>query len=444
MAVICLLNCFSDMWNVFKVVTFIYFLISSYAWFGTLLPQHYMPPLICALMLICTAVGNFHLQFTQRAYALGGVLLLFVAYTTLTVNIQQGGVVFFSLLPALILYVLNKEHQKNLLRFLTNALGILLIFSVVYYGLGFVVNLPHGSFKVPNNDFYPTFDNYYLFLKSDLYMSQKADTNRFAAFFLEPGHLSMICCLVMFANRFQFKKYPILWIYLVCVAISFSLVGYIIFFVAFALLRIRNIATMMATVVLVAGSWLFFTEIWQNGDNPVNVLIFERMKLDESKGIKGNNRTTKQTDYFFRQCVKDGTILTGIGNNDNMGQKVMGAGYKIYMLRYGIFAAMFAALYYLMLINPRANKRYAYSFFCVIALLFLQRAYPLWFAWLSTYTLGIGIMRNESFFTPWQIENHRRKLLKKMRRRMTLPGTASEASDAPIENSPADARPAGV
>ncbi len=404
------------MWNLFKVVNLFYLLVSSYAWFAFLLPGNYISLAVSVLMLIMYATANFKMSFTPRFMVLLTVLLLYGAYSAMTLNLLSGVQMFLTYLPAALIFTLDKSYQLDLLKSVSKWLCILIAISFVYYLIAKVIPLPHTTFIVPNNDFYYPYDNYFLFLDNPIYKNAEAGILRFGAFFLEPGHLAMTCCLMLFALRYQFRDYPWLWITLPCILFSFSLTGYLIFVIGWMLLKIRNIVNVIMVVVVIAGSWLFVTDIWNGGNNAVNILVVQRLEPDKEKGIKGNNRTIKKTDAFYRQCVKDGRIWIGVGQKD-MGERVAGSGYKIFLLRYGIIGTIFVVLIYLCLINPRANRRYAYSFLLVMFLLFLQRAYPSWYSWLFYYTAGIGVMRGEPFFTAYQRRKFAEKEARKRRKR---------------------------
>lgn len=386
------------MWPLFKVVNLLYVLISSYAWFGGLLPFNLVPVGVSALMIICFAFGNFHLRVTPRVYVIFGVLMLLTIYTVVNNSIVTATLAFISYTPAALVFMLDKEHTGDLLKFVTKWVCIMLGCSLGWFLLSQVVPLPHTTFIQPNNDWYAPFDNYFFFLRSRMYEDTATNVTRFSAFFLEPGHMSMVSTLLLFANRYQMRKKPLLWFPLTCALFSFSLTGYVIILVSLALLKMKNIIYMTITVLLLSGTMIFVTEVWNGGDNPLNILIVQRLELDKEKGIKGNNRTVDVTDYFFRQSVKNGMIWKGIQDDEKAKQKVIGAGYKIYLLKYGAISAIFIFALYLLFIKPGANRRYAYSFFTLIVLLFLQRAYPMWYSWLFFYITGIGVMVGEKFF----------------------------------------------
>ena len=75
------------------------------------------------------------------------------------------------------------------------------------------------------------------------------------------------------------------------------------------------------------------------------------------------------------------------------GNQITGAGYKIYLLNNGLLMFLLMIGFYILLINPKSNKRYAISFIVFVLLCFLQRGYLSWYSWLLSYTVGIGATR---------------------------------------------------
>lgn len=386
------------MWPLFKIINLIYLLVSGYVWFGFLLPSNFIPIAVSIFMIICYALGNFNIKFTPKVYALFGVLLVYFLWSTFIIGIPYGLLMLTSYTPAVLLFMLEKHRQQNLLDFVTKWVCIILIFSLFGFLISSFVNLPHSPFMPEGFEkTYSSFENYYIFIKRTSFTGQNLNIVRFCGPFLEPGHLSMVCCLLLFANGFRLKQKPLMWILVISVVVSLSLAGYVILLAGLFFTKIRNVYTISALLALGFGIWFSIAVLWNDGQNPVNIMIFQRLEMDDSKGIKGNNRTVIQTDYFFKQCVDDGSIWLGIRNQKVSGAKILGAGYKIFLLRYGVISTMIVALIYLMLIPPRANRRYAISFFIIMLLLFMQRAYPWAYSWLLPYVLGLGVSRGRSF-----------------------------------------------
>ncbi len=386
------------MWRLFKFVNLLYLLVSSFIWFSFLLPRNYIPMIVSGLMLLCFAFGNFRTRVTPRAIGIFIMVVIYSLYSAFIIDPNYGIITFLSYVPAVLLFVLEKNYQQNLLDFVTKWFCIIMAVSLGFFAIHFVVPLPNFSFlphEISNS--YATFDNYFFFMKTNMYLSENAGVFRFGGPFLEPGHQSMICCLLLFANRFQMRRQPLMWVLLVSILLSFSLAGYLTLAIGWAFVKIRNIYSMLGVVVVLAGTWLFVTVLWNGGDNAVNKLIFERLEYDDKKGIKGNNRTLRHTDFFFKECMKDGTAVLGVRTQKASTLKINGAGYKIFILRYGIVGTVLVGVLYLMMIPGGVNRRYAISFFVLMALIFLQRAYPSWYSWLFPYVVGLGIMRKEKF-----------------------------------------------
>lgn len=292
-------------------------------------------------------------------------------------------------IQALYLYILPQKRKIDLLQFITKFYSIILGISIIVYLSTYLINLPTiGTFKAGNMEFYPPYDNYIFFVKTRLYDNF---IYRFNGPFLEPGHQAMISGLLLFANKFDLKNNKLLWIPLMGILISFSLAGYIILIISYILLFVKSTVKIISSLIVFIAINFFVTEVWNGGNNPVNVLIFERLELDEDKGIAGNNRTAKITDDYFEQNIKDGKLLLGTRGAKGDSARIVGAGYKVYLLQNGLIALLLVALLYRCLINPKCVKRYSIAFFILICCIFMQRAYPTWYSWLLTFTLGCGI-----------------------------------------------------
>ncbi|MDE6810904.1 MAG: hypothetical protein K2J15_00985, partial [Muribaculaceae bacterium] len=172
------------MWPFFKVINLLYVLISSYAWFGSLLPFNLIPVGFSLLMIICFALGKFNLKITSRVYLAFIILVLFTLYTLLNNSLITALLAFINYAPAILVFMLDKKHSVDILKFVSKWISILLGISLGWYMLSMVVPLPHTTFIQPNNDWYHPFDNYFFFLKSTMYENDVTNVTRFGAFFL--------------------------------------------------------------------------------------------------------------------------------------------------------------------------------------------------------------------------------------------------------------------
>ncbi len=88
---------------------------------------------------------------------------------------------------------------------------------------------------------------------------------------------------------------------------------------------IRKCCVILSVVSFV--SVYVVTDLWNDGDNPVNILIFERLQYDEKKGIAGNNRTVQATDKLFSTSSKYGELWLGLGKDGINNSSIKGAGF---------------------------------------------------------------------------------------------------------------------
>lgn len=386
----------------YKITVLLYLMLSSYIWFFFTLPRNSIPVIVSIIMGVCLMTGKIKFNFSFQVIAFLGVLFLYSIYSTYIVNLSYGMLNFMYYLPALLIFVVDRDFQLETLKFVTKWFSIFLGIGLVMFIINIVVPLPHTEFSIPDHSFYGEFDNFFFFLhnRGELQATANSIISRFCGPFLEPGHMALVCTLLLFANRYKMKEQPLLWILVAATILSFSLAGYVIMAVSLMLLKIRNLVSMITIVSAFLGVWIFFGSIYNDGDNVVNNLILSRLEMDESKGIAGNNRTSTRTDYFYRQVIKENRHWYGVRTWDKYAYKIEGSGYKIFILHNGVIGIAFIFLLYLLLIAPKSNRRYAISFLFLMVIVFIQRSYPFWYSWLFSYVAGIGITRGMPFDAP--------------------------------------------
>ena len=132
--------------------------------------------------------------------------------------------------------------------------------------------------------------------------------------------------------------------------------------------------------------------------------IFSRLESDKDKGIKGNNRNSELTDFYFEKMCEDGSILWGLGqeqiqkingggaNDGDFTNQIRGAGYKIYCVNNGCLAAVLFILFYFLVADVGSvyQRRYNKMFALLIFIIFMQASYPTSFSWIIPFILGIN------------------------------------------------------
>lgn len=372
------------MWTIFKLLNLFCILVTSYAWFTSLLPLMPLMLLSNAGMIICLGFLPIQFKFDARA---GWIMLALIALVLWTLTNENAGLGFLMILmytPVLYLIQLPREYQTDLLKFVTKWIAILLIPGLLLYWMSLFTSAPSlGMFIHPQ---YKPFINHLFYIETTV---DYGTLVRFNAFFLEPGHLAMVCVFLMMANKFDFKKNPYLWVYLVTILFSFSLAGYLLTLIGFTALKVNTLAKGLAMLVFIIGG-VVAAQSFSGGDNAVNQLIIDRLKYDEEKGIQGNNRFFNNTDFEYTKAVKSGDYWTGVSDKANM-ELIGGAGYKIYILKHGLIGVLLVLLFYITLIPPHPNWHYTLAFLFIVALCFIQNAYPGWYSWLMPFVIGLSI-----------------------------------------------------
>lgn len=375
------------MWTFFKIINFVWLLSSTYAWFTTSVPLMPVLLLVNAGMIFSLSYLPVEIKFDKL---IGRVLLAILGLVVWAIwcdGYVMGIYTLMSYLPVVVLIMLPLHLKKDLLQFVTKWISILLGLGLIVYAVTLFATPPSfGRFVYSE---YEPYDNYLFYIKTTF---DHGTFVRFNGVFLEPGHQALLCTFLIIANKFNFRKNPYLYILLVSVLFSFSLAGYLLLFMGWALYWIKNIQRALLIGAVLTGLVVFAVN-WDLGDNAVNELIISRLEYDKDKGIKGNNRFFHNTDYVYQKAQKSGRTMTGIKDSVNM-ELVGGAGFKIYVIKYGWVGVAFALLFYLSVIPPQCNVRYTSIFLIVLALCFIQRSYPGWYSWLLPYVLGIYINRN--------------------------------------------------
>ncbi len=340
-------------------------------------------------MIICLGFLPIQYKLDKRTGLIILTMLALVLWTLYNETAMMGLVMLCMYMPVLYLVQLPREYQADLLAYVTKWFAVLLIPSLIIYWITLIFTIPSfGTFVHPN---YEPFTNYLFFIKTTF---DYGTFIRFNAFFLEPGHLAIVCVFLLMANKFDITHNRWLWVILTAVAFSFSLAGYLLTFAGFALMKVNSIARGISLLAVLLG-FLFLVQNISGGNNAINELILERLKYDEDKGIQGNNRFFNNTDFEYDKALKNGDYWDGVSDKANM-DLIGGAGYKIYILKHGLIGVFLVMAFYLAIIPSGYNRYYTLSFLFIIALCFMQNAYPGWYSWLLPYVIGLDLNRKQN------------------------------------------------
>lgn len=378
------------MWLLTKIFLFICLLQNMLFWPTRLYGSQWIVSLIPLALLLC-----FRRHWNVRYPYLGLLLIIFVltAYSMFINSFQLSMSFLFLYLIGYCMFTLKESRKRDLLSSVTNWLGIIIAISLCFYIVWLFIDFKQfGTLKweAYGQDYQP-YRNFYLFIMP----TYGVIIPRFSGPFIEPGHLGLVASLFLFANKFDFKRNPILWAHLAGLLFSLSLAGYVMLAIGYFMIKSSSNKQILLVAGVFAAAYFGVTQFWNGGDNPVNDTIIERLEYDENKGIKGNNRNLYSTDKVYSKMVEDGSIVFGMGEKEygelNKKGMVGGAGYTIYAMFHGIVGIIIIFFYYAYMSWNAKNRIFALKFLFLIAACFMQRAYPQWIAWLLPFTTSLTL-----------------------------------------------------
>lgn len=348
-------------------------------------------------------LGRFRLYFTFMA-----VTLLYVYFNHIKLSFKSKEIVLLILwsvgllppefkivspiiealrfFPLLILFK-NEDKVENHLKFISTSLAIILIPGMILWTLIQLeyFTLPGIPIRMGEDT---TNSNYYFFNYFVLLNRIEFESTRFQSIFLEPGYLGTMVAFLLYANKYKWKQWYN-WVLLLGLILSQSLAGYITLLVGYILYLYQMKTSARKLLFLLGAIFVFFYFIPQinKGDNYINHNIIERFtdKNNEKYVLLNDLRTSYDTDQIFSNMIFSGNLFFGEINKT----QVEGAGYKVFLIRYGLVAAIIYFFFYFQLSTFTRNKKYGKGFLLLVVLTFFQAAYPFSYSWVIPFVLGV-------------------------------------------------------
>lgn len=334
--------------------------------------------------------SNKYLESIKDNY-LPIILFCFVKlYTLRDGNIQF---ILFELMhipSIIILILLKKEFSTKVLNFLTKSFALILLISVsawIIHSIG----LEWKSKTISFEDGQYFYSNYYFFL--ELIDVEVFKIKRFTSIFLEPGHLGMICALLLHANKYDFKNVFVVIILMACL-VTFSLAAYVLIFASMVIFSATITKKPLQSLFLIVVSILFIVYITKSinsGNNALQAYIFDRLIIENNELI-GNNRFTGDFNSFYTQFLDSDRAIYGIGSQrfSEMFWEGGNAGYKVFIVQHGIIGLLLMISFYASMLIAN-NSTFAMGFLFLYIISFLQRSYSLWDIELIIYISAISL-----------------------------------------------------
>ena len=298
-------------------------------------------------------------------------------------------------LPLLVL-ASDKEKCKEHIEVLSKALGIIVAVGIIPYLLHLNDSLGYTGRTIMYGS-YESFENYFLFITP----SFSLDALRYQSVFLEPGHLGTLCAFFLFINNYNLKKYYNIF-FLTALVFSLSLAGYVLTVIGYffsLIINKRKLFAPLLVIGVVITALTFATTLFDE-ESDFNALIIERLKLDDDKGIAGNDRFSEETDKLFASSVSSGDIWFGMGTEEFFSKKLDGSGFKIYILHHGIIAYILIWLFYWIEATNSINRKKAICMCILLYLSFLKSTNPCTYFWFIIFYLYINETTNIVSYPP--------------------------------------------
>lgn len=287
--------------------------------------------------------------------------------------------------PLLVLFK-DKRNIDSHLRFVSIGLAIILIpgiilWSLIQTGYYTLPGIPIQMGESSNDNYY--FYNYFFLIDRILVTS-----TRFQSIFLEPGYLGSMLALLLYATKYNWKCWYN-WVLLVGLILSQSLAGYATFVIGYIIYLSQNGKSVKTLVIPVAviSMFVYAMQYYNDGDNYINKNIAQRLtdSNDDKYVFSGTIRSDNYTDRVYSESIESGDFIFGESRELN----ISGAGYKIFLIKNGLFAAILYFIVYNLISKFSKNRKYGRYFVLLILLTFLQAAYPFSYSWMIQFILGI-------------------------------------------------------
>lgn len=316
-------------------------------------------------------------------------------YNSTTFNLGGIAGTFLNLSALYVILLLKIVHRIELVNIFDKIMYYVTIVSVAGWILYLArVPLPYFNFtwQASVDSFY-IFKCYYIFL----YWDRGAISDvfpRFSSIFYEPGYYAIILVFLILYHRFDFHKRQVI-VYTVALVLSFSLAGYLMFFIMWIGLNLlkdkRGLLKLILIIVFINGFYSFFKN-YNGGNNPVNEMVLVRMEFVDGEW-SGYNRTRETFDDMFDNFVRDGgnNFVWGVDRTRFQRNVDLGnVGWKVYLYKNGFVCFLAFILCVLIPYLPYKNKIVCILPLLLFILMFARGHLVIWYS--GYWLLYIGCL----------------------------------------------------
>ena len=389
-------------------VIFIAFLMSMRCWIGFENRSTLFFYALPVLLIILQQAGKLCFLFTNRAVVFSLLLYAVRLYFSLKAvgSLNISGIINQAFLPISVLMILSiiDEQKKELLQYIVKWLGYIFVIGIVIHFVNSFVHLPSlGIIRTHYGGSLYGADCYNYMFCIELVQAEHNGLFRFSGPFIEPGDFGCVCAFLLYATRFDFKKYKNLKYILLAVIVSLSLGGYILTGFAYALYlstqkRLSG-KLFFGGVVLVLALYLFGS-FYNGGNNIINTSILSRLQEAEFSSDATNGRTTAIKMAAYLEMWDNSELLWNgydagtveVLNEEGNG---LGSGYTNIVIEAGLLGLIGILLPYLYMTITSNEKRYSWLLFVLLIILLFDRSDLFWLSYIICYSYGIILYEHD-------------------------------------------------
>lgn len=270
---------------------------------------------------------------------------------------------------------LDQSEVKNLADFLAKVMACLMCVSIPFY-IMFLMRIPLPHYHISNDELLYSYENYIFFLLDDRFIMSIIP--RFHSVFLEPGHLGTACAFLLLVQINHWRKWYNIVLFITTL-MTFSLAAYVLLIMIMFLsawMRRKAILGKIVILLAVLATTVTVSLLYNKGDNMVNMLIVQRLTIDDNGKLSGDNRVTETFEKEFDKFIVSDDVM--FGREFKLMKYGWGnSGYRVFIYDNGLISLFFILAFYISFSVLGKYRRGIISMWIIFIASFIVRATPL-------------------------------------------------------------------
>lgn len=351
------------------------------------LQNNTIPVLLTAIFFSCAPPWPIWAFANQLSFALVVVLLYTIRKRLYHVPTTVSYITLFLLIPTFIVFpalrgwrgssviyilafislsVVYDNEFRTALKYITNILAWILVVSLPCWLIhSFVTNLiPVGFIDISAMKGGSTIMGNYIFFV----VNYTADNSRFYSVFDEPGVLGTVAAFLLYANKFNLKKWQN-WVILIGSIFTYSMAYFVLTPIGFLIISIKKRGQAFMSLLFLIPVLLFLYGFLKDNETFNASVMYRLFESDQSELVE--NRTNEIMNASFDSMMQSPDAILGYGG-DKLEEIRNGASYKTFFLEYGILGFLAMLFLYRSLMKGNSSV-YSFGAYTLIFISSFQR-----------------------------------------------------------------------